>query len=59
VVSRLVFDNVPYVKCFWVMHGLFVVQLSLNFGVDDLDGLVVRTVSRGPEAAADVPANAA
>src|SRR3954469_7430805 len=40
-VSRLMFDNVPHVKCFWVMHGLSVAQLSLNFGVDDLDGSVV------------------
>jgi aminodeoxyfutalosine synthase len=40
-VSRLLFDNVPHVKCFWVMHGLSVAQLSFNFGVDDLDGSVV------------------
>jgi aminodeoxyfutalosine synthase len=40
-VSRLLLDNVPHVKCFWVMHGLSVSQLSLNFGVDDLDGSVV------------------
>jgi aminodeoxyfutalosine synthase len=40
-VSRLLFDNVPHLKCFWVMHGLSVAQLSLNFGVDDLDGSVV------------------
>jgi aminodeoxyfutalosine synthase len=40
-VSRLLFDNIPHVKCFWVMHGLTTAQLSLNFGVDDLDGSVV------------------
>jgi EAL domain-containing protein (putative c-di-GMP-specific phosphodiesterase class I) len=40
-VSRLLFDNVPHLKNFWVMHGLSVAQLSLNFGVDDLDGSVV------------------
>jgi aminodeoxyfutalosine synthase len=40
-VSRLLLDNVPHVKCFWVMHGLSVAQLSLQFGVDDLDGSVV------------------
>jgi aminodeoxyfutalosine synthase len=40
-VSRLLFDNVPHVKCFWVMHGLSVAQLSLNYGADDLDGSVV------------------
>ena len=40
-VSRQLFDNVPHVKCFWVMHGLSLAQLSLNFGADDLDGSVV------------------
>src|SRR3954451_11942831 len=40
-VSRLLFDNIDHVKCFWVMHGLTTAQLSLNFGVDDLDGSVV------------------
>jgi aminodeoxyfutalosine synthase len=40
-VSRLLFDNIQHVKCFWVMHGLTTAQLSLNFGVDDLDGSVV------------------
>ncbi len=40
-VSRLLLDNVPHLKCFWVMHGLAVSQLALNFGVDDLDGSVV------------------
>jgi aminodeoxyfutalosine synthase len=40
-VSRLMFDNVDHVKCFWVMHGLSTAQLALNFGADDLDGSVV------------------
>jgi aminodeoxyfutalosine synthase len=40
-VSRLLFDNVDHVKCFWVMHGLSTAQLTLNFGADDLDGSVV------------------
>ena len=40
-VSRLMFDNVPHVKCFWVMHGLSTAQLALNYGADDLDGSVV------------------
>ena len=40
-VSRLLLDNFDHVKCFWVMHGLTTAQLSLNFGVDDLDGSVV------------------
>jgi aminodeoxyfutalosine synthase len=40
-VSRLVLDNFPHVKAFWIMLGLKVAQLSLFFGVDDLDGTVV------------------
>ncbi len=40
-VSRLLFDNVPHVKNFWVMHGLSTAALSLSFGADDLDGSVV------------------
>ncbi|HVF05554.1 MAG TPA: aminofutalosine synthase MqnE [Frankiaceae bacterium] len=40
-VSRLLFDNVPHVKNFWVMHGLSTAQLTLSFGADDLDGSVV------------------
>ncbi len=40
-VSRLLFDNVDHVKCFWVMHGLTTAQLTLTFGADDLDGSVV------------------
>ncbi|GIH13428.1 aminofutalosine synthase MqnE [Rugosimonospora africana] len=40
-ISRLLFDNVPHVKSWWVAHGLSVTQLSLNFGADDLDGSAV------------------
>jgi aminodeoxyfutalosine synthase len=40
-VSRLLFDNIDHVKCFWVMHGLDTAALALNFGADDLDGSVV------------------
>ncbi|HEV2890875.1 MAG TPA: aminofutalosine synthase MqnE [Frankiaceae bacterium] len=40
-VSRLLFDNVPHLKNFWVMHGLQTAALSLSFGADDHDGSVV------------------
>lgn len=40
-VARLMLDNFDHIKCFWVMHGLSTAQLSLNYGVDDLDGSVV------------------
>jgi aminodeoxyfutalosine synthase len=39
-VSRLMLDNVPHVKAFWVATGVEVAQVSLWFGVDDLDGTV-------------------
>jgi aminodeoxyfutalosine synthase len=40
-VSRIMFDNVPHVKVFWVMHGLQTAELALNHGADDIDGSVV------------------
>ncbi len=39
--SRLVLDNFDHIKAFWIMLGIKVSQLSLLFGVDDLDGTVV------------------
>ena len=39
--SRLMLDNVPHVKSFWVMHGLKLAQMALDWGVDDVDGTVV------------------
>src|SRR5687768_7533809 len=39
-VSRLVLDNVPHVKAFWIATGVEVAQVGLWFGVDDLDGTV-------------------
>lgn len=40
-IGRLMLDNIPHVKAFWIMLGLKVAQLSTAFGVDDLDGTVV------------------
>jgi aminodeoxyfutalosine synthase len=39
-VSRLMLDNIPHVKAFWIATGVDVAQLALWFGVDDLDGTV-------------------
>ena len=39
-VSRLMLDNIPHVKAFWIATGLEVAQTALWFGVDDLDGTV-------------------
>ncbi len=40
-VSRLMLDNFAHVKAFWIMQTLALSQLSLQFGVDDIDGTVV------------------
>ena len=40
-VSRLMLDNFPHIKAFWIMLGLKLAQVSLNFGADDFDGTVV------------------
>ena len=39
-VARLMLDNIPHVKAFWIATGVGVAQTSLWFGVDDLDGTV-------------------
>lgn len=41
-VSRLLLDNVPHVKAYWVMIGADAAQLSLAYGVDDMNGTVIR-----------------
>jgi aminodeoxyfutalosine synthase len=39
-VARLMLDNFPHVKAFWIATGVDVAQISLWYGVDDLDGTV-------------------
>ena len=41
-VSRLLLDNVPHVKAYWIMMGLELAQVALHFGADDVQGTVVR-----------------
>jgi len=40
-IGRLMLDNFDHVKAFWIMLGLKMAQVSLSFGVDDIDGTVV------------------
>lgn len=40
-VSRLMLDNFPHVKAFWIMQTLPMAQLMLQNGADDLDGTIV------------------
>ncbi len=40
-VARLLLDNFPHVKSFWIMIGPKMAQLALSFGADDIDGTVI------------------
>ncbi len=41
-VSRLLLDNVPNVKAYWIMMGMPMAQLALHVGAHDVQGTVVR-----------------
>jgi aminodeoxyfutalosine synthase len=41
-IGRLMLDNVPHVKAYWVMLGIAVAQTALRMGADDLDGTVTQ-----------------
>jgi aminodeoxyfutalosine synthase len=40
-VARLLLDNFPHIKAYWIMMTPRVAQVALKFGADDLDGTVV------------------
>ncbi|MFO7902994.1 MAG: aminofutalosine synthase MqnE [Planctomycetota bacterium] len=39
-VSRLMLDNIPHMKAYWIMMGTGTAQAALAYGADDLDGTV-------------------
>jgi aminodeoxyfutalosine synthase len=39
--SRLVLDNIPHLKAYWIMITPKLAQVALSFGADDIDGTVV------------------
>jgi aminodeoxyfutalosine synthase len=41
-VSRLLLDNVPNVKAYWIMMGMPLAAVALHFGANDVQGTVVR-----------------
>lgn len=43
-VSRLMLDNFPHIKAYWVMIGPKTAQVALSFGADDMDGTVKEEV---------------
>ena len=40
-ISRLILDNIPHIKAYWIMLTPKLAQVSLNFGADDLDGTII------------------
>ena len=40
-ISRIYLDNVDHIKAYWVLMGLKLAQVSLSYGVDDLDGTIL------------------
>ena len=39
--SRLMLDNFPHIKAYWIMLGIPIAQVAQSYGADDLDGTVV------------------
>ena len=39
-IARLVLDNFPHIKAYWVSLGVGTAQVALAYGADDLDGTV-------------------
>ncbi len=40
-VARLLLDNIPHIKAYWVMIGEGLAQVGLNYGANDLDGTII------------------
>ena len=53
-ISRLMLDNIPHIKAYWIMLGQETAQLALSYGADDLDGTVVHELIYH-DAGADTP----
>jgi aminodeoxyfutalosine synthase len=41
-VSRLLLDNIPNIKAYWIMMGMPMAAVALHFGANDVQGTVVR-----------------
>ncbi len=39
-IARLLLDNVPHIKAYWVTMGEEIAAVSLHFGADDIDGTI-------------------
>ncbi len=39
-IARLMLDNIPHMKAYWIMLGIGTAQIALSYGADDIDGTV-------------------
>ncbi len=54
-ISRLVFDNVPHVKSYWIMLGQDTASAAIHFGASDLDGTIgVEKIAHAAQARSQV-----
>ncbi|MCG3149700.1 MAG: Aminodeoxyfutalosine synthase [Verrucomicrobiae bacterium] len=40
-IVRIYLDNVDHIKAYWILMGMKLAQVSLSYGVDDLDGTII------------------
>lgn len=40
-VARLILDNIPHIKAYWVMLTPGLAQVAMSFGADDMDGTII------------------
>jgi len=40
-ISRILLDNFPHIKAYWIQLGVELAQLALSFGADDMDGTIM------------------
>ncbi len=52
-ICRIFLDNIPHIKAYWPMIGKETAQISLSFGVDDLDGTINDSTKIYSKAGAD------
>ncbi len=41
-IARIFLDNFDHIKTYWVMSGIKIAQLALDFGADDIDGTIMK-----------------
>ena len=40
-IARIYLDNFDHIKAYWILMGMKLAQVSLSYGVDDIDGTVI------------------